>query len=304
MNIEINKDSEITIGDQLSQQIVFLIATGKLKPGDQLPSVREMARRFSIHANTVSEAYKNLVQRLWIKRHHGKRMVVRAPHEPLESHNADLDDLIDAMVRSASRRGYSMRDLRKRVRERLWVAQPDHVLIIEEDPSLRRLLHRELSDNLSAPVKAVSPKSLSGRQRISAKALAVSLPGRVWDLLPVLPRECTLVLLEPAPVDSFVEAVRKLKQPSVIGIVSTSFEFLRFARSLLAPALGTQHTMEERLIDEDATIDLHGLDLVFCDTIAHPLIKRPRAACYRLVSDSAIAELSERLTPPPHDTTS
>src|SRR5262245_33297225 len=68
MKIDINKNSEVTICDQLSQQIVFLIATGKLKPGDQLPSVRELALRCKIHSNTVSDAYKDLVQRLWIKR--------------------------------------------------------------------------------------------------------------------------------------------------------------------------------------------------------------------------------------------
>jgi hypothetical protein len=118
----------------------------------------------------------------------------------------------------------------------------------------------------------------------------------------MLPRELPLVLLEPAPVDSFVQVILNLKQPSVIGIVSTSLEFLRFARGLLAPALGTQHSIEERLIDEDATIDLHGLDLVFCDTIARTFIKRPPPIHYRLVSDSAIRELSERLDSARHDT--
>src|SRR5262245_31490261 len=302
MKIDINKNSEVTICDQLSQQIVFLIATWKLKPGDQLPSVRELALRCKIHSNTVSDAYKDLVQRLWIKRHHGKRMVVREPYEPPDLRSEDLDDLIDAMIRSVRQRGHTMQELRKRVRERLWIAPSDHVLIIEDDPSLRRLLHRELSEILSVPVKAISPESLSESRSICARAVAVSLPGRVWSLLRVLPRECPLVPLEPAPVDSFVQAIRKLKQPSVIGIASMSNEFLRFARGLLAPALGKQHAIEERLVDEDATIDLHGLSLVFRDTMTRRLIKLPRAIHSRLVSDSAVQEISERLNAAADDT--
>ena len=108
MRICIDKGSDITICKQLSEQIVFLIATGKLKPGDALPSVREMALRHKIHANTVSEAYKDLVERRWLKRHRGKKMVVRAPHEALESRREKLDDLIDATVRAAHEHGYTL----------------------------------------------------------------------------------------------------------------------------------------------------------------------------------------------------
>jgi len=45
MNIRIDKGSDVTVHRQLAEQIVFLIATGKLKPGDALPSVRAMALR-------------------------------------------------------------------------------------------------------------------------------------------------------------------------------------------------------------------------------------------------------------------
>lgn len=44
LDIHIIKDSEVTIREQLFEQIVFLIATGRLKPGEVLPSVRVRAR--------------------------------------------------------------------------------------------------------------------------------------------------------------------------------------------------------------------------------------------------------------------
>ncbi len=43
-------------------QIRFLIACGALKPGDQLPSVRELAVKMRINPNTVVRTYRDLQQ--------------------------------------------------------------------------------------------------------------------------------------------------------------------------------------------------------------------------------------------------
>jgi len=56
MRIHIQKHSEISIRKQLSEQIVFLIATGKLKARDALPSVREMALRHARNSLALHSA--------------------------------------------------------------------------------------------------------------------------------------------------------------------------------------------------------------------------------------------------------
>ena len=76
MKILLSKNSEIPIHEQLVEQIVFLISTGKLRPSEQLPSVRALARRLNIHRNTVSKAYAELVLRDWLKRKKGRRLCV------------------------------------------------------------------------------------------------------------------------------------------------------------------------------------------------------------------------------------
>ncbi len=53
-DIRIARESDVTIHDQLVAEITFLIATGEWKPGEALPSVRDLARRLKIHHNTVS----------------------------------------------------------------------------------------------------------------------------------------------------------------------------------------------------------------------------------------------------------
>ena len=63
MDIHLSKESEVPLRQQLTEQIVFSITTGQLRTGQQLPSVRALARQLKIHHNTVSEAYQDLVRR-------------------------------------------------------------------------------------------------------------------------------------------------------------------------------------------------------------------------------------------------
>ena len=57
MQLWLAKDSEVPLREQLIAQIKLAILSQDLKPGQKLPSTRELARRFKIHANTVSAAY-------------------------------------------------------------------------------------------------------------------------------------------------------------------------------------------------------------------------------------------------------
>src|SRR5712691_11643451 len=110
VEIKINKQSEVPVRDQLSAQLVFLIATGKLKAGEPLPSVRALARKLRIHHNTVSGAYQDLTGKDLLTRRRGSRMVVRFPDLPLGAPTVkDLDDLINDTLRLARRHGFTVR---------------------------------------------------------------------------------------------------------------------------------------------------------------------------------------------------
>ena len=57
---EINLQSGIPIYDQLMKMILSRILSGILKPNDQLPIVRILAKEIGINPNTVSKTYKEL----------------------------------------------------------------------------------------------------------------------------------------------------------------------------------------------------------------------------------------------------
>jgi GntR family transcriptional regulator len=52
--------SSVAVYVQIENQIQFAIASGRLKPGDQLPSVVELSERLDVNPNTVAKSYRDL----------------------------------------------------------------------------------------------------------------------------------------------------------------------------------------------------------------------------------------------------
>ena len=57
---KINIDSTVAVYVQIENSAQFAVASGRLKPGDRLPSVRELSERLDINPNTVAKAYRDL----------------------------------------------------------------------------------------------------------------------------------------------------------------------------------------------------------------------------------------------------
>jgi len=60
MNLTIDPGSKVPIYVQIEEQIRSLIAAGQLKPGDQLPTIRELATELRVNYNTIARAYLDL----------------------------------------------------------------------------------------------------------------------------------------------------------------------------------------------------------------------------------------------------
>ena len=183
MDIRIDSSNEVPIRRQLIEQIIFLIATERIKDGDSLPSVRELARRLKVHHNTVSEAYQDLVRRKWLERRRGSRLTAISREAAAEE--VTLDDLINRTITMARENGHSLQQLRERVRERLISEAPDHVLVVEQDEGLRELICEELRSALKCSVEGCSREDLelnragnwSACRNATARGSASSSPG-------------------------------------------------------------------------------------------------------------------------------
>ncbi|HET7840848.1 MAG TPA: GntR family transcriptional regulator, partial [Terriglobia bacterium] len=228
MDIRIGKESDVPLRRQLAEQIVLLIATEKLKPAEALPSVRELARRLKIHHNTVSQAYQDLVRRNWLVRRRGAHLVVRAPQAAGQppARAEDLDDLINPVIELARERGYSLQALRERVRTRLLAQPPDHILVVEEEPGLRRLLAEEIRGALGCAVEGCSRQDLASQPGLVIGAMVVTPRYALSDVKALVPKDRPPVSVAFCAADEHVGKIRKLRQPSVIAVVSVSQAFL------------------------------------------------------------------------------
>ena len=71
MRLWLNRTGEVSLHEQLITQVVLGILCHELAPGQRLPSTRDLSRRFGIHANTASAAYRQLETEGWVELRHG-----------------------------------------------------------------------------------------------------------------------------------------------------------------------------------------------------------------------------------------
>ncbi|HKD75251.1 MAG TPA: GntR family transcriptional regulator, partial [Ktedonobacterales bacterium] len=114
MRLWFSANSDVPLYRQLTTQVQLAILSGDLRPGDRLPSTRELARRFAIHPNTVSAGYRELEHDGWTELRHGSGVYVcdRRPPETAEAH---IDAYIAEFFRRAHELGLSTTALRRRM---------------------------------------------------------------------------------------------------------------------------------------------------------------------------------------------
>jgi GntR family transcriptional regulator len=66
---------------QIVDQVRLAVATGALRPGQAMPSVRGLAERLVVNVNTVVKAYAELVRDGLLESHHGLGYLVAAKRQ-------------------------------------------------------------------------------------------------------------------------------------------------------------------------------------------------------------------------------
>ncbi len=121
MWFKINPASGIPIYLQIGQQIKTAVASGALQPGDQLPSVRELALELTINPNTAAKAYQELEREGIITTIRGKGTFIANQETPLNS-KANLELLnhnIDRLIIDALNMRLDLQELKELIDKRL-----------------------------------------------------------------------------------------------------------------------------------------------------------------------------------------
>jgi DNA-binding transcriptional regulator YhcF (GntR family) len=287
------RNSEVPIREQIVTQVVLGILSRELKPGERLPSTRDLARRFHLHPNTVSAAYRQLRRTRWVASRRGSGVYVRKGKRESElPPSLALDRLIANLLRSAREMGAPLSALHSRLRRWLALQPPDHFLVIEPDGELRRIVVAELQcavklrvrpaefvdETIHAQLEGAIPVVLPSKSDVVRQALA---PGA--ELLTLQLRSVPASLGEWLPAPSNV----------LLGVASRWPGFLKSARTMLIAA-GFE---AESLVFLDARDSgwqdrAKSLAAVVCDSVtASELPKRYRAIPFPLVAESSLEEL-------------
>jgi len=298
MDVQISRESGVPLRVQVCRQIALLIAMGKLKPGEYLPSIRALANRLKIHYNTVSQAYQDLAAYHMVERNRGSRMIVPFPGKRSGPHaGKDLDDVINDAILLAQDYGYNLQQLRQRVHERLLVQPPDHLLVVASESGMRELLRVEVEEQVECPVEACSVKALSTNRALAIGALVVVAPGDMPDCAALLHQDRPPYPITINKADQYLTLVRKLKEPSAIAVVSVSQIFLRTAQGLVAPALGRRHTLREYFLPTEKPDNLDAFSIVFCDSITRQNVKARNLVHCQAISPESLAHLAHAIIP-------
>ncbi len=121
MFIHIDPINGLAIYDQVVRQVKFAVARGALKPGNLVPSVREMARDLTINPNTVARAYQQLQADGVLESVRGMGLEVAAT--AVATCQAERQKLVRTRIRQAlleaRQGGLERNDLRQLIEEEL-----------------------------------------------------------------------------------------------------------------------------------------------------------------------------------------
>ena len=95
--LRIDLSSTIPAYEQVANGLRTELVAGRLPPGSQLPTVRQLALDLGVHHNTVAEAYRTLAREGWLdlRRGRGAKVLERL-------HPAPSDAARDEFVRRLS----------------------------------------------------------------------------------------------------------------------------------------------------------------------------------------------------------
>ena len=111
MNIKIRFDSNEPIYKQIGNFVKEGIATGKLKEGDKLPTVRELAAELDLAKGTVKHAYDELLKQGIIDMRQGRGTFIASSTEKQSSRKEQAMEILEDALDELQTLGFSAREI-------------------------------------------------------------------------------------------------------------------------------------------------------------------------------------------------
>ena len=126
LHVSVTTGSTVPIHRQIAEQVCRALATGQLRPGEQVPSVRALAEQLVVNPNTVARTYSDLIRDGILEAQRGKgvfvarRRTVFTKAERLRR----IDASLDAFVNEGVYLGFTPDELREALERKLRALAP------------------------------------------------------------------------------------------------------------------------------------------------------------------------------------
>ena len=120
MQIHISPNDGVPIYVQIVNQVRYLVGSGRLSPGEEIPPIRVLAQQLLVNPNTIARAYLELERAGVVSKRHGSGTYVSEAGSPLARRERlkILTQRADALLAEARHMDVELDEVIKLFRER------------------------------------------------------------------------------------------------------------------------------------------------------------------------------------------
>jgi GntR family transcriptional regulator len=126
VQIHISAGDGVPIYQQIVNQVKYLIASGRLEPGEEMPPIRVLAERLLVNPNTVARAYRELESAGVVEKRRTAGTYVSESGSPLARRERlkIIAERVDALLAEARQLGIGVDELIALIARRDQAMQP------------------------------------------------------------------------------------------------------------------------------------------------------------------------------------
>lgn len=182
MDLKLNRDTHIPVHTQLRAQLVYWIQSGRLQPGTQLPTVRQLAGFLRVNRNTVSKVFAEMQRDGLLSCEPGRGTFVASAPTPQTRGEVDrmhrLLSVVDEAIERAAELGFSPQEVfltlyaRTQGQPERAASIPARALFIECSRAESETFGTELQRELGIPVDPMLLSTFTDTVRRERAAMA------------------------------------------------------------------------------------------------------------------------------------
>jgi len=263
MEFCIDRDSAVSVRQQIKGTIEYGISFGVFGVGSQLPSVRELAEQTGVATMTISHVYRELKADGLIETRNGAGTFVADSSQARMASGGDIEELhrdMDALIDRAQNIGIRVSDLtallRARISYRLDIGRRASVMMVGLFPEATASYATAIADQLgnTAIVESVTIDEIKAdaalRDRVNCSDLVVCFATKHGELTSLLPN-AKVASIGFIPSEETRMALASLDPMSAVVAVSLFSAFMPILKSGVERFAAHVQNIETVNIDDD-----------------------------------------------------